>query len=107
MTYRFKELDSRQKKAWLNIRGAINEYVGGLENTLSDNSADSEEYKEAYAILHDHKALVDTIYYMALHEIHNYNVFYRSEEEYLKDIRFCGKKWLLGLIEGFLKLEGY
>lgn len=55
-------MDQRQKKAFYNIKWAANDLLGGLENTLLDYPEDSDEYKSAYAFLHDHDGLVKRLY---------------------------------------------
>ena len=64
-TMKVADMNVRQKKAFYNIYWAAQHLLGGLENTLLDYSEDSEEYKSAEALLHDHKELVNRLYEMA------------------------------------------
>lgn len=102
----FKELNTRQKKAFMNIKYAANEYIGGLENTLQDFDEDSQEYKDAYKILHNHEGLVETIYNIAITCICARGSYTHSES-FIKDIRFCGKEFLTQLVEEEVVKEGY
>lgn len=106
---RFDECNARQKTAWMNIQHAAEWYIGELENTLSDCSPDSEEYKDAQATLNDHQGLVDEIYHMAITNIYTGStVKYGSSYSHLiSDIKFCGKDWLLERVEKRLQRLGY
>ena len=42
---KFSEMNAREKKAFLNIKHAANDLLGGLENTLQDYTEDEDEYK--------------------------------------------------------------
>lgn len=103
------EFTPRQRKAYFNIKHAANHIIGGLENGLLDNACDSEEYKQYEAELKDHAGLVDTIYSEATTCIYGEGVmhFGKSAEVYMKDIRFCGKEWLLARVEGVVAQLGY
>lgn len=103
------DMNARQRKAFFNILHAANWHIGGLENTISDEGEDSEEGKSATAQLADHDELVKTIYDMALTDIYEEGgVMWGAEcESYIKDIRFCGKEWLLERVEKRLKKMGY
>lgn len=105
----FSECNARQKKAWKNIKYALNDFVGGLENALMDAEKDSEEYQRAKNTLADREYLVATIYKMAITDIYVDGACYfgPQAETYLKDIRFCGKEWMTRLISAMLKKQGY
>lgn len=103
------ECNAKQRKAFLNIYHAANWIIGGLENTLLDYEEDSEEYKAAYDRLHDHEGLVNEIYEAAINDYYDdgcacYN---DTAKRYLKDIRFCGKDWLMERCEARVKKCGY
>lgn len=104
-----KEMNARQKKAFYNIYHAANWLLGGLENTLLDNPKESEEYQNAKAQLADHEGLVNELYRMAITEVYNEGICCFNEDavNYLKDIRFCGKDWLMERCERRITKEGY
>ena len=106
---KYIEINYRQKKAFLNIYHAANWLIGGLENTLQDYDEDSEEYREAKAKLDDHKSLVETIYDMATTDIYGPGSCYfgTGATSYLRDIRFCGREWLMERCERRVLKEGY
>jgi len=105
---KLSECNARQKKAFINIRNAAFDYIGGLELTLMDNPEDTPEYKSAKAILDDHDRLVNDIYNMAINEIYyGDGCVFGSSAAMLRDIRFCGKEWLMKRVEARVKKEGY
>ena len=106
---KISEMNTQQKKAFYNIRNAADYLIGGLENTMEDYPEDSEEYQEAQATLDDHDFLVNQIYDLALTEIflEGANIFGKAAEAYLKDIRFCGKEWLMERVEKQVTKAGY
>ena len=106
---KYSECNARQKKAFRNIKFACDWLIGGLENTMLDNLEDSAEYKSAQAKLNDHEALVDELYDMAITDIYDDGCmsFGSAAEKYLKDIRFCGKTWLMERCEARVKKAGY
>ena len=103
------EMNARQKKAFYNIKYAAYWHIGGLENALMDNAEDSDEYRAAKAEFADHDGLVATIYEMATTEIYQEGAccFNSTAASYLKDIRFCGKAWLMERVEARVRKEGY
>lgn len=103
------EMNQRQKKAFYNIYYAANDLLGGLENTMLDYSKDSEEYKSAEALLKDHDRLVKTLYQMATTAIYDEGFcgFSRQDQMAIRDINFCGKKWLMERCEKRITKEGY
>lgn len=101
------ECNARQRKAYLNIYHAANWLIGGLENTLLDYEEDSAEYKSAKNRLADHDGLVDELYDMATHDVYGDGMALYGTEKFLKDIRFCGKDWLLERCEARIKKCGY
>ncbi len=106
---KISEMNAQQKKAFYNIRNAADYLIGGLENTMEDYPENSEEYQAAQSTLEDHDFLVNQIYDLALTEIfmEGANIFGRAAEAYLKDIRFCGKEWLMERVEKQVIKAGY
>lgn len=103
------EMNQRQKKAFYNIKYAADDLLGGLENTLLDYSEDSDEYKSAYLLLHNHDLLVEVLYHNATTCVYGpgYCGFGPEHERFIRDIRFCGKEWLTERCEKRIKKEGY
>lgn len=106
---KLSECNAKQRKAYINIAHAANWIIGGLENVLLDNEPESNEYIDAKRQLDDHALLVDTIYDAALTEIYTDGacMFGNEVAKYLKDIRFCGKEWLMERVEARVKKLGY
>jgi len=103
------EMNRRQKKAFYNIKYAADDLLGGLENTLLDYSEDSDEYKSANALIHDHDRLVKRLYSDATTCVYGpgYCGFGPEHERFIRDIRFCGKEWLMERCEKRITKEGY
>ena len=103
------EMNARQKKAFYNVCHAANWLIGGLENTMLDNPEGSEEYESAKATLADHGSLVAELYRMATNEVYDDGCccFSASAEKYIRDIRFCGKAWIMERCEKRIKKLGY
>ena len=108
-TMKYADCTPRQKKAYRNILNASNWLLGGLENTMLDNPEGSEEYESAKATLADHEGLVNELYRMATTELYDEGscCFNASAASYLKDIRFCGREWLMERCEARIKKSGY
>lgn len=106
---KLSECNARQRKAFLNIKYAADWVIGGLENTMMDCRPESPEYKSAEAQLNDHEGLVDYIYQEAITCIYQegFSQFGKAAESYLKDVRFCGKDWLMARVEARVKKCGY
>ncbi len=106
---KYADCNARQKKAFRNILHASNWLLGGLENTMLDNPEGSPEYESAKAQLADHDGLVDELYSMATTEVYDEGscCFSQSAAAYMKDIRFCGKDWLMARCEARIKKAGY
>lgn len=106
---KYSDMNERQKKAFRNIKYAANDLLGGLENTLSDYDEDTEEYQAADRLLKDHKALVEELYTRSISEYYEEGCccFNQWAEAYLKDIRFCGKEWLMERCDKRITKEGY
>ena len=104
------EMNQRERKAFINIKHAANDLLGGLENTLLDYAQDEPEYKSAKAQLADHAGLVTQLYRMATTAIYGvgsccFNPATVQKE--LRDINFCGKEWLMERCEKRITKEGY
>ena len=106
---RYADMNERQKKAFRNIVHATDWLIGGLENTMSDAVEDSKEYRVAEEQLNDHDGLVAEIYRMATTELYGEGscLFGKDVEKMIKDIRFCGKEWLMERIERRVAKMGY
>jgi len=109
ITMKLSECNAKQKKAFINIAHCANWIIGGLENTIQDNLESSDEYQQAKATLADHDGLVALIYESAISEVYGDGIacFNASAKSYLKDIRFCGKEWLVARCEARVKKCGY
>ena len=103
------DCNTRQKKAFINIYHAANWLIGGLENILSDYDETSVEYKEAKNTLADHDGLILSLYDEAISTVYTGDscISNKSTEAYLKDIRFCGKEWLMERCEARIRKLGY
>ena len=82
---------------------------GGLENTMLDIAEGTEEHENAKATLANHDGLVAELYRMATTDLYDNGscCFNQAGERYLKDIRFCGKEWLVDRFKARLKKAGY
>ena len=103
------EMNARQKKAYMNIKHAANHIVGGLENGMMDSAPGDEDYKRFEAELQNHDELIDQIYREATTCIYSEGcvMFGKSAESYIKDIRFCGKEWLMERVTKLVAKMGY
>lgn len=99
----------QSKRAYITYNDINYDDLGGLENTLMDYPEDSDEYKSAYAFLHDHDRLVKRLYEDATTCVYDvgYCGFGPAHERLIRDIRFCGKDWLMECCEERIKKEGY
>ena len=106
---KLSECNARQKKAFVNIKHAANWIIGGLENCLYDYAETDKAYISAYNRLHDHEALVERVYSEAITSVYSDGCmrFGADAERVLKDIRFCGKDWLIARCEARVKKLGY
>lgn len=106
---KYIEMNERQKKAYKNIKYAALDIIGGLENTMEDNEEGSEAYIRAENTLKDHEGLVHLIYCEATSNYYEpgFCGFSSAYQNYLKDIRFCGKEWLMEQVNERVRREGY
>ncbi len=103
---KYNEMNERQKKVFRNVLGAANDYIGGLENTLEDYGKDTEEYKDAKATLENHAGLVSVIYYESINNVYDYQLGFAPASA-LRDIRFCGKEFIMERVEARVRKMGY
>ena len=106
---KMSEMTARQKKAFINIYHASNHLLGGLENTISDNSPGTPEHENAKAMLADHDALVRELYSMATTAVYAEGLcgFGLGYQLFIREINFCGKEWLMERCEKRITKEGY
>lgn len=100
---KFNECDQRQKKAFNNFKWAAIDYIFGLQNGCFDSEKGSTEYQDYYSELQDLPSLIDTVYREAISSIYNegFSGGGKAAETFLKDIRFCGKEFLMQLATQF------
>lgn len=107
--YRNNNEDGIKKIARKNATAAYNWIVGGLENSLSDYDEDSDDYKEAYRLLHTVEGTAE------LREwIYSDSVKYEFDAGYMggegsapKEMKFATKEFILQVINDLLKNDGY
>lgn len=106
---KYAEMNERQKKAYRNIVHASNWLIGGLENTVSDYGEDSVEGRNAKYTLDNHELLVNELYDTAISEVYEEGScqFGKAAEKFLRDIRFCGREWLMERCERRIRKMGY
>lgn len=103
---KFSECNARQKKAWINIKNAASDYIFGLVNGCLDNSPDSEEYNDYRQGLEDLNDIIETVYNEAITTIYTGGggcFSGKGAESQLKDIRFCGKEFLMRVTTYYCK----
>lgn len=103
---KYSECNARQKKAFANIKHASDWLIGGLENTMQDNIVGSAEYESAKRRLSNHDGLVNELYDMATNDLYG-DGFACFDTKALRDIRFCGKDWLMARCDARIKKCGY
>lgn len=101
---KLSEMNGHQRIAARQIRYAINDIVGGLENTTYDYPVDSEAYQNATATLEDHELLTAMVYDGIMECTYGEGwVHCRPTDE----VKFAGKDFLMNYIDYRLKREGY
>lgn len=102
---KFNECTIREKKAWKNIKNAAADYIFGLMNGCFDNDVDSEAYRNYKEGLEDYDSMVNVVYHEALTSVYDEGSVFFGEgaESFLKDIRFCGKEFLMEVTKHFVK----
>ena len=106
---KYSEMNDREKKAFRNIMYAARNFIGGLENTMMDYNEEDPEYQEAERTLKDHEGLVNEIYHLATNNAYDEGVEYfgPNATRMIKDIRFCGRDWLMERVNNRVINEGY
>lgn len=99
----YKECNAREKKAWNNIKYAAEDYIFSLQSGCFDNAKGSQLYNDCYARLKDLNGLIEKVYGEALsaHYGEGFTDGSASAIEYIKDIRFCGKEFLMEVVTHF------
>jgi hypothetical protein len=100
---KFTECNARQKKAWKNIKYAAIDFIFGLENGCHDSPKDSEAYQGYLNTLLDLEYLKETVYRQSITCVcdEGFVGFGSGAESYLKDIRFCGKEFLMMVVSKY------
>lgn len=102
---KFSEMNAKQKKATMNIKYAASDIIFGLMNGCFDNEEDSQQYKDYYNELTDTNGLINTVYYEGTTNIYGdcYCSFGKDAQKAIKDIRFCGKDFLMMIVKHYVK----
>lgn len=102
---KFSECNARQIKAWKNIKYAASDYIFGMMNGCLDNPKDSKEYKDYMDGLTDLENLISTVYKEAITNVYEEGCcsFGAGAEAYIRDIRFCGKEFIMQVVTHYCK----
>lgn len=96
---KLSEMNAHQRIAFQLVCYAMSEWIGGLENTMTDYLEDDEEHIMAKKTLaRGHQALEDDIYQMVMEDSNRGN---------LKHLRFAGEKFIREIISRRLTKWGY
>ena len=97
---KFAECNAKQKKAWKNVKYAASDYIFGLMNGCLDNPKDSTMYKDYMDGITDLDGLISTVYDEAITNVYDegYCAFGAGAQAHIRDIRFCGKDFIMGLV---------
>ena len=101
---KLKDMNGHQKIAAKQIKYAINDIVGGLENTTYDNPEGSEEYQNAMNALSDHEGLVNEVYWGIMNNTYDDGWTHCRPTD---EVKFAGEGFLRYYISYKLKKEGY
>lgn len=101
------KFNKRQQKAFDNIYQATIWLIGENENTLSDCPEDSDEYKQAKEWLADHARIVDDVYQLAVTSHVTKDGSCGPDPEFINDIKFCGKEFLMLVSHMCVAWQGY
>lgn len=104
---KLKDLNKTQQKAYLNIKYAMLDYIGGYENQLLDNSPEDEDYQIAFKALTDVEAMTNTIYKWATEGYYCDELRSVDEASLIREINFCGKQFLMDCIRDNLNKWGF
>lgn len=102
----YKEMNAKERKAHENIKNAAADYIYSLENGCFDSEKGSEEYNNYYEQLNDLEALVSVVYTEAISSVYTDDGAAfggAAAKAYIKDIRFCGKEFLMEVTRHFCK----
>lgn len=99
----YKEMNAKERKAYNNIKWAANDYIFGLENGCFDTEKGSQQYNDYYNSLNDLESLINIVYGEALSAVYCEGGTFGGAEAvaYIKDIRFCGKEFLMEVTRHF------
>lgn len=97
LNMKFSEMNERKKKATKNIKYAAEDYIFSLLNGCFDSEKGSKEYNNYLNELKDTDGLINTVYSEATTNIYEegYCCFNSDAQKAIKDIRFCGKEFLM------------
>lgn len=97
---KYGECNARQKKAWKNIKYAATSIIFETMNGCLDSAPGDEYYDSCLATLKDLEGLKTTVYEAATSCIYGegYCHFGPGAESFLRDIRFCGKEFLMDIV---------
>ena len=100
---KYSECDERQKKAWSNIKWAANDFIFGIMNGCLDTEKGSDEYNSYLNTLKNLEELKDTVYQEATTNVYREGSVYFGAlaESMVKDIRFCGKEFLMKTVNHY------
>lgn len=93
----FIEMNQHEKVINRLISQCVTEWIGGLENQVQDSEEDSEEYKNAKAML-NHDSLFSAFYS---------DIMVETRKNAKSHLRFAGKQFIEERIEAALKRNGY
>lgn len=102
---KYSECNARQKKAWTNIKNAASQIIFENLNGCLDSEPGDEYYDSCLATLKDLDGLKAEVYKEATTSIYREGscFFGSSAESELKDIRFCGKDFLMKIVDHYCK----
>lgn len=102
---KFNECNACEKKAWKNIKNAAADYIFGMQNGCFDNEVGSQAYNDYKKELEDLETLINVVYHEAITSVYNEGSIYfgKGAESAIRDIRFCGKEFLLEVTEHFCR----
>lgn len=102
---KYSECNAREKKAWNNIKFAASDYIFSTMNGCLDTSPEDEDHKNYLSTLKDLEELKSTVYQEATTAIYREGSchFGAGAESYLKDIRFCGKEFLMEVVDHYCR----
>lgn len=99
----FMEMNMKERKAYNNIKNAAIDYIYGLENGCFDSDKDSGEYNDYFTQLNDLESLIEMVYIEAINTVYMNGMVSggAAAKAYIKDIRFCGKEFLMEVTRHF------